>query len=131
MVSRFTLNATSFLLTFKIDSFFSKNISDIKDIRNFFSHIGYISKIEKKQLNFSISIFKVDELQQIVNYTIRYAHHACFRSMILRVFPLIIEAANWKSHYFEITAYYRYAVMKRYSVPFTRLPFNSVIRRIK
>jgi len=31
--------------------------------------MGYIDKIEKKQLAFLISIFGVGELQQIVNYT--------------------------------------------------------------
>ena len=62
-------NEASFLHTFMIGPFFLKNISDIRDIRRFFSHIGYTGKIEKKKLALLISIFGLGRLQQIVNYT--------------------------------------------------------------
>ena len=39
----------------------------------------------------------------------------------------VVEAANWKSYLLEIIVYYQYALMKQCSVPFTRLPLNSVL----
>jgi len=44
---------------FMIRPFFLKNISDIRDIKRFFSHIGYIGNIEK---NSSIFRFQYSEL---------------------------------------------------------------------
>jgi hypothetical protein len=91
--SMFTLNATSFLLIFYDRPFFSKNISGISYIKHFFSHISDILAKLKKQLAFSISIFGVGELQQIVNYKLyKKVRTSCMFSFhdIARFFPLII-----------------------------------------
>ena len=41
------------------EGFFLKNISDIRDIKRFFSHMGYIGKIEKNSSLFRFQYSKL------------------------------------------------------------------------
>jgi len=88
--SIFTLNATSFLLTFKIDSFFSK-ISLISGISSVFSRIWDISAKLRKTAHFSD--FNIRSWLSTTNCKLnkRCECHARFRSIVIELRPNVSE----------------------------------------